>query len=162
MIAKTIAEQMNQTREMTRFYLSQLKEADSYEIHTIKNKKVNPIIWEIGHLTVTQNWLVMYLCKGPAERISWAKTFGMGSSPTSNKEDYPPYDEVWNMFKHIHEKSIDFVSALSNDDLNKPIDKDLFFLRNNTYKDAIMHSIRHEGIHAGYLSLHCKLNPSKP
>ena len=161
MIAKTIAEQMDQTREMTRFYLSQLKEADPYEIHTIKNKKVNPIIWEIGHLTVTQNWLVMYLCKGPAERILSAKTFGMGSSPTSNKEDYPPYDEVWNMFKHIHEKSIDFVSALSNDDLNKPIDKDLFFLRNNTYKDAIMHSIRHEGIHAGCLSWHCKLNPSK-
>ena len=73
MIAKTIAEQMDQTRKMTRFYLSQLKEADPYEIHTIKNKKVNPIIWEIGHLTVTQNWLVMYLCKGPAERISWAK-----------------------------------------------------------------------------------------
>ena len=160
MIAKTIAEQMDQTREMTRFYLSQLKEADPYEIHSIKNIKVNPIIWEIGHLTVTQNRLVMYLCKGPAERISWAKTFGMGSSPTSNKEDYPPYDEVWNMFKHIHEKSIDFVSALSNEDLNQPIDKDLFFLRNNTYKDAIMHSIRHEGIHAGCLSLHCKINQS--
>ena len=45
MIAKTIAEQMDQTREMTRFYLSQLKAADPYEIHTIKNKKVNPIIW---------------------------------------------------------------------------------------------------------------------
>ena len=78
MIAKTIAEQMDQTREMTRFYLSQLKGVDPYEIHTIKNKKVNPIIWEIGPLTVTKNWLVMYLCKGPAERISWAKTFGMG------------------------------------------------------------------------------------
>ena len=39
MIAKTIAEQMDQTREMTRFYLSQLKAADPYEIHTIKNKK---------------------------------------------------------------------------------------------------------------------------
>ena len=158
MIAKTIAEQMDQTREMTRFYLSQLKAADPYEIHTIKNKKVNPIIWEIGHLTVTQNWLVMYLCKGPSERISWAKTFGMGSSPSANKEDYPPYDEVWNMFKHIHQKSIHFVSELSDEELLKTTDKDLFFLRNNSYKDAIMHSIRHEGIHAGCISWHCKIN----
>ena len=160
MISKTIAEQIDQTREMTRFYLSQLKNVDPYEDHVIKNKKINPIIWEIGHLTVTQNWLVMYLCKGPAERISWAKTFGMGSSPTSNKKDYPPYDEVWNMFKHIHQKSLHFVSALSNEDLDQNIDKDLFFLRNNTYKDAIMHSIRHEGIHAGCLSWHCKISSS--
>ena len=74
MISKTIAEQMDQTREMTRFYLSQLKAKNPYKIHVINSKKINPIIWEIGHLTVTQNWLVMYLCKGPAERISWAKT----------------------------------------------------------------------------------------
>lgn len=127
MISKTIAEQIDQTREMTRFYLSQLKNVDPYEVHVIKNKKINPIIWEIGHLTVTQNWLVMYLCKGPAERISWAKIFGMGSSPTSNKKDYPPYDEVRNMFKHIHQKSLHFVSALSNEDLDQNIDMDLFF-----------------------------------
>ena len=112
---------------MTRFYLSQLKDEDPYEIHVIKNKKINPIIWEIGHLTVIQNWHVLSFCKGLAERISWAKTFGMGSSPTSNKEDYSPYDEVWNMFKHIHQKSLHFVSALSNEDLNQTIDKDLFF-----------------------------------
>ena len=111
MISKTIAEQMDQTRETTRFYLSQLKDEDPYEVHVINNKKINPIIWEIGHLSVTQNWLVMYLCKGPAERISWAKTFGVGSSPSANKEDYPPYDEVWNKFKHIHQKSLHFVSA---------------------------------------------------
>lgn len=42
MIAKTIAEQMDQTREMTRFYLSQLKAADPYEIHVINNKKNKP------------------------------------------------------------------------------------------------------------------------
>ena len=53
MISKTIAEQMDQTREMTRFYLSQLKDEDPYEVHVINNKKINPIIWEIGHLSVT-------------------------------------------------------------------------------------------------------------
>jgi hypothetical protein len=158
MIAKTITEQMDQTREMTRFYLSQLKDADPYKIHVMNNNIFNPIIWEIGHLAVTQNWLVMYLCKGPAERISWGKTFSMGSIPTENKEDYPPYDEVWEMFKHIHEKAVHFVANLSTDELLKKVDKDLFFLKNNTYKDALMHSIRHEGIHAGHLSCQCKLN----
>ena len=39
MISKTIAEQMDQTREMTRFYLSQLKDEDPYEVHVINNKK---------------------------------------------------------------------------------------------------------------------------
>ena len=76
----------------------------------------------------------MYLCKGPAERISWAKTFGMGSSPSVNKEDYLPYDEVWNMFKYIHQKSLHFVSALSNDDLNKSIDNNLFFKKQHAQR----------------------------
>ena len=71
-------EQMNQTREMTRFYLSQLKAADPYEIHVINNKKIILPYYLgdfYGHLTVSQNWLVMYLCKGIAERISWGKKF---------------------------------------------------------------------------------------
>ena len=52
------------------------------------------------------------------------------------------------------------MSELSDEELLKTIDKDFFFLRNNSYKDAVMHSIRHEGIHAGRLSWHCKINQS--
>ena len=40
MISKTIAEQMDQTREMTRFYLSQLKAKNPYKIHVISSKKI--------------------------------------------------------------------------------------------------------------------------
>ena len=39
MISKTIAEQIDQTREMTRIYLSQLKNVDPYDVHVIKTKK---------------------------------------------------------------------------------------------------------------------------
>ena len=61
MISKTIAELIDQTREMTRFYLSQLKDEDPYKIQVINNKKIDPIIWEIDYLMVTKNGLVMYL-----------------------------------------------------------------------------------------------------
>ena len=71
----------------------------------------------------------MYLCKGPDERISWVKTLVMGSSQSAKKEDYLPYDEVWNIFKYTHQKSLHFLIALSNYDLNKTIDK-YFFLKN--------------------------------
>jgi|TARA_B100001939_G_scaffold123726_1_gene107265 hypothetical protein len=45
----------------------------------------------------------------------------MGSTPRANKEDYPNYDEVWKMFKYIHQKSLYFLRALSNKDSNQTI-----------------------------------------
>ena len=57
--AKLIAEQIDNTRELTRFYLSKLKTADVYK--SFEGLKLNPIIWEVGHLAVSQNWLVLYI-----------------------------------------------------------------------------------------------------
>ena len=51
-------------------------------------------LWVCDFIETPVDGSNIYICKGPAERISWAKTFGMGTSPSVNKEDYPPYDEV--------------------------------------------------------------------
>ena len=54
-----LAEQMDNTRELTRYYLSKLKEVDVHESFCLNGKNLNPLIWEIGHLAVSQNWLVL-------------------------------------------------------------------------------------------------------
>ena len=81
-----IAEQIDNTRELTRYYLSKLKEADVYQSFTINNKKLNPIIWELGHLAVSQNWLVLYLGHGIPEKIEWGKLFALGATPPKKEE----------------------------------------------------------------------------
>ena len=155
--SKFIANQIDNTRELTRFYLSKLKDVDVYKSFEFNGIKLNPIIWEVGHLAVSQNWLVLYLGLGDAERIPWANQFAWGTIPPNNKADYPTYKEIWDTFKRIHVKSIKYVENLSDDTLKIPLKKDVPFTNVNIVKSALMHSIRHEGIHAGHLSWHCKL-----
>ena len=152
-----IAEQMDNTRELTRYYLSKLKEADVYQSFTCNDKKLNPIIWELGHLAVSQNWLVLYLGHGTPEKIEWGKLFALGATPPK-KEEYPPYEEIWNMFKRVHDKAINHVSSLNDDDLDSVPKKEIPFIKENNLKNLFMHSIRHEGIHAGHISWLCKLH----
>ena len=57
--AKLMAEQIDNTRELTRFYLSKLKTVDVYKSFEIEGLKLNPIIWEVGHIAVSQNWLAL-------------------------------------------------------------------------------------------------------
>jgi len=156
-ISQIIAEQLDNSRELTRYYLSKLKGADVYKGFICNDKKLNPIIWEIGHLAVSQNWLVLYLGNGNPEKIEWGKLFALGSTPPK-KEDYPPYEEIWNTFKSVHEKSIKHVASLNDEVLNSAPRKEIPFIRNNDLKNLFMHSIRHEGIHAGHLSWLCKLH----
>ena len=155
-----IAEQINNTRELTRYYLSKLKEADVYESFICNDKKLNPIIWELGHLAISQNWLILYLGNGSPEKIEWGKMFGLGSTPPK-KEEYPPYEEIWSMFKTVHEKAINHVTSLNDEVLYDEPRKEIPFIRENNLKNLFMHSIRHEGIHAGHLSWLCKLHDIK-
>tara|TARA_Y100001968_G_C19453200_1_gene770192 strand:+ start:4376 stop:4876 length:501 start_codon:yes stop_codon:yes gene_type:complete len=155
--SKLIADQIDNTRALTRFYLSKLKKVNVYKSFELNGIKLNPIIWEIGHLAVSQNWLVLYLGFGTQERIPWAKEFALGSVPAAKKEDYPSYLEIWETFKRVHNKSIDYVNSLSDDKLALAPKKEIPFIKENNLKHLFMHSIRHEGIHAGHLSWHCKL-----
>jgi len=152
-----IADQIDNTRELTRYYLSKLKGADVYKRFICNHKMLNPIIWEIGHLAVSQNWLVLYLGNGIPERIEWGKLFALGATPPK-KEEYPPYNEIWNMFKTVHDKSVKHVASLHDKELELSPKKEIPFIRENDLKNLFMHSIRHEGIHAGHISWLCKLH----
>ena len=159
--ALLLAEMADNTRELTRFYLSKLKTVDVYKSFTVEGTKLNPIIWELGHLAVSQNWLVLYLGNGDSEKIPWAKGFALGAIPSNKKEDYPPYEEIWKTFKSIHSKSVAHISSLTNEDLLGHPKKEIPFIKENNLKSLFMHSIRHEGIHAGHLSWLCKLHEIK-
>ena len=152
-----LVEQMDNTRELTRYYLSKLKEVDVYESFCLNGKNLNPLIWEIGHLAVSQNWLVLYLGKGNPEKIEWGKLFALGTTPPK-KEEYPSYEEIWNTFKIVHNKSVNHVASLHDKDLDSAPKKEIPFIKENNLKNLFMHSIRHEVIHAGHISWLCKLH----
>ena len=60
-------------------------------------------------------------------------------------------------FKEVHEKSISYVSQLTDENLAKPTTNGIDFGGEDSVMAIIKHAIRHEGVHTGHLSWLCKL-----
>ncbi len=156
--ATVLAEMMNSTRELTRWYLLRLKEVDVYKTFEIEGKKFNPVIWEIGHLANSENFLGVYLTHGEFQKVSWFKMFGLGMTPPA-KEDYPDYGLIWEKFNAVHDNTMKHIASLSDEDLDKPAKMEFAGIK--TVREAIRHCIRHEGTHIGHLGWLCKMHGVK-
>jgi len=103
--AQVLAEMLDSTRDFIKWYLSMLKDVDVYKIFELEGKKFNPVIWEIGHLANSENFLGTYLTGGKGLKFDWAPLFRIGVTPPS-KENYPAYKDIWSTFKEVHKNTI--------------------------------------------------------
>ncbi len=158
--AQILARQMNKARELSLWYLSFLKEVDTLKTFDFEGKVFNSVIWEVGHLTVTESFLTLYLTYGESPKIAWAKQFGLGSSNRPN-EEFPNFSEVWNTFKSIHRQAIQHIESLTAEQLDLPTKAAFNLAGVETVRDAIVHAIRHESVHTGHLGWLCKLHGIK-
>ena len=153
---QTLVETLELSRELTKYYLKNLENQDIHKVFEIEGKQLNSIIWLIAHITVSENWLLLVCTGGEKVSIPWARQFGLGSE-VPKAEDCPPFEEVLNYFNEVHEKSIAYISQLTDDDLNKPTANGIDFGGEDSIRAIIKHAIRHEGAHAGHLGWLCKL-----
>lgn len=158
--AQILARQLDKARELSKWYLSLMKECDLYKTFEIEGKRFNSVIWEIGHMAMSENFLANYLTYGPATKEDWFKHFAMGGDNKVN-DDYPEFKTVLTGFKKIHENTIAHISQLKDEDLDQPTKKEFNVAGIKTVRDAIIHSIRHESIHTGHLGWLCKLHGVK-
>ncbi|PIQ15055.1 MAG: hypothetical protein COW67_10470 [Flavobacteriales bacterium CG18_big_fil_WC_8_21_14_2_50_32_9] len=153
---QTLVEMLELSRELTKFYLSHLKGKDEHKIFEIDGKQFNSISWLIAHITVSENWLLLVCTGGEKVAIPWARQYGLGSEPPK-KEDAPSFEEILKYFKEVHQKAINYVSKLTDEDLAKPTANGTNFGGEDSVGAIIKHAIRHECVHAGHLSWLCKL-----
>lgn len=158
--AQILARQLDKARELTKWYLSLMKECDPYKTFEWNEKRFNSIIWEIGHLAMSENFLANYLTYGPATKEEWFRHFSMGGDNKVTKE-YPDFKAVLHSFKEIHTITIDHINSLSDEELDQPTKKEFNVAGIVTVRDAIIHSIRHESTHTGHLGWLCKLHDVK-
>lgn len=158
--ASLLALAVDRTRDYARFYLRHLKDTDPHHEFSADGVKLNTQYWLAAHLTVSQNWLLLRGTGGPFEKFSWAKHFGIGSTPPA-RELCPPYDEVWAMFKAIHEKAVAHIASLTDAQLEQPHAAMMKLGGTDTVRDVILHHLRHEGSHTGHLGWLCKLHGVK-
>lgn len=154
--AVVLANVIQKTRDLTNLYLNLLKDVDQYKEFEVEGKKLNSVFWIRAHLAVTQNFLLLRSTGGETIKIPWARQFGLGSTATS-KELCPPMEEINNIFEMVHEKSVQHISMLNDSYLDQVNATGFEFAGENSVRSIIIHSIRHEGTHAGHLGWLCKL-----
>lgn len=158
--SKLLAEITDNTRDLAYFYLSKLDEKDWFIEPEANGKKINSVAWTLCHMTWAQNHLILKGCSDQAVSNSWLDMFAIGSTPPPF-EKYPVLDEIKNEMKTIHQKSIEVLSNMDDDELMKPNNTSIKFKRGDAKLQIINHHIRHEAMHIGHLSILCKLLDAK-
>jgi uncharacterized damage-inducible protein DinB len=155
--AKILAHQFNAVRGLTRFYLSKLHDAFLFKQYSIEGKAFNSAYWIAAHLVWSEHSLVIEGLGGEKLNIPWLGEFSIGSD-AAKKDSWPDYDEVLKRMDEVHERAINLITSMSDEELDKPNLIDANFMGNNTKRSVLMHAIRHEPMHVGQISWILKIN----
>lgn len=155
--AQLLADTFAKTRQLTKFYLSKLKDENPEQVFKINGKKFNSIYWIVAHLIWAEDNLAIAQITGKSEAAEWVKHFAIhadGSLP----ENKPDFKTVLNEMKRIHELALNTITALSDEQLSEQNTTGFHFGDgDSTKRMMIQHCIRHEGTHLGQISLLAKL-----
>lgn len=149
--AEILAETMDESRNLTRFYLSKLKGEDMHRTFTIGGYTTNSPYWIIAHLTWGEHRLLVESLGHPVLDIPWLDLFAIGTAPSN--ENLPQLEEVLAQFKAVHEHALLHLRSMTDAELEEENILAINFGGRTSKKFIAMHTIRHEGTHCGQLSL---------
>lgn len=145
------------TRDLTKWYLSKLKEVDVHKQWEVNGVKLNSILWLTTHIAWAENMLILQGTRGPAVELAWLEHYRIGADGSAHEADHT-MREALDAVKLVHERAAAHVLSLSEEQLNTENAHGFGFGGDKSYRMLIQHAIRHEGIHAGHLSWLCKIN----
>jgi len=149
--ARLLAETMDETRNLTRFYLSKLKGEDMHRTFTIGDYTTNSPYWIMAHLTWAEHRLLVESLGHAPLDIPWLDRFSIGTVPPSS--DLPELDEVLSQFKAVHAYAMECLSGMTDGQLAEDNILGIQFGGKGSKHFIAQHTIRHEGTHCGQLSL---------
>lgn len=154
---KVLAQTMNETRNLTRFYSGKLKGEDMDRVFDISGYTTNSAYWILAHLCWAENMLLLQCMGHPGVDITWLKDFKIGSTKGEKPTGAPELKEVLAAMKDIHAVALEQLSSMTDEELNEDNALGISFGENRSKRFIAMHAIRHEGTHLGQLSLISKM-----
>ncbi|MDP6907914.1 MAG: DinB family protein [Flavobacteriales bacterium] len=154
---KILAQAMDETRNLTRFYAGKLKGVDMHREFEINGYKTNSPFWILAHLCWAEHMLLIECSGHDSLGIPWLNDFKIGSKKGADKSNWPPLEEVLGAMKQIHAEAMEKMAAMTEDQLDEDNELGLAFGENKSKRFMLMHAIRHEGTHCGQLSLIVKM-----
>ena len=67
--SKILARVMDQSRQMSLYYINKLKGSDLHKSFVFEDKSLNSAFWILAHLSVTENWLLLRSTGGEHVKI---------------------------------------------------------------------------------------------
>ncbi len=156
--ADILTEIFDSQRQLTKYYLSKLKEIDPLKTYTFDGVDLNSYYWIIGHLAWAEYFLIVRSCLNQKmDAPEWLKLFSIGSK-ISDSAELPPFKSVLDFFKLVHQYVLENAITLTDEQLAMKNYKALSFSGDDSVRAIFQHTIRHEGVHCGHLGLLCKIN----
>ena len=155
--AKILADTFQKTRDLTKWYFSNLKEADPYKHWEVNGVRLNNIIWLASHITWAENFLILKGTGGKPVDLAWLEHYNISSTATLHDAQHD-MKTVLNALKSIHEKAMEHLLGISDDVMGQDNAHGFGFGGLKTNRILIQHAIRHEAMHTGHLSWLCRIN----
>ncbi len=138
----------NQHRTIRQFTLEDLKDISDEEVLWKPPAGMNPIIWLVGHICMAEDGLVLGLCKGrPLIREEFRNMFTRGSQVAEDLSMYPPVSEIIAKMADIHEQAVEYISGVTEEEMDKPLRRDMGVPFLKKRGDALIQAQRHEAYH---------------
>lgn len=118
---------------------------------------VSHIGWQVGHLAMAEYRLALERTRGrrpeDAHLISddFLALFSRDSVPDPDASKYPSSHEIRTVLDRVHEKTLQDIRQLSEEELDRPVLKPHAFVKTRLW--ALIWCSHHEMIHAGQLGL---------
>ena len=155
---KVLAEMLDEQRNLTRFYLGKLKGEDMHREFEINGYTTNSPYWIIAHLCWAENSVGLKSLGHQGVDIPWLNDFRIHSPKGEKTASEPSLQEVLSAWKQIHATMLEYLSSLTDEELDKDNETGIAFGENTSKRFMAMHTIRHEGTHCGQLSLIAKMH----
>jgi hypothetical protein len=150
---KVLARMLDEQRNLTRYYLSKLKGEDMHRQFEVNGYTTNSPYWVLAHLCWAENSVGLKSLGHSGLDIPWLDDFRIGSPKELKSENQPSLEVVFAAFKQIHAVTVEYLSGLTESELDEDNATGIAFGENRSKRFMAMHTVRHEGTHCGQLSL---------
>ena len=149
---------LDNQRRLTNWYLKKIPVDDMNKRLNIDDQHLNSPLWVISHLIWTDYGIGMLPLGFKEAPPSWVQDVAFGSSGVL-PENFPSYEEVKQCMDDTHAKKLAFFKSLDDTVLDEEYAHKALGFKNNYY--ALLHLVRHEGVHCGGLAAFCKFEKIK-
>ncbi len=159
--AQTLADTMDKTRQLIRYYISGLKEQDPYQPIEFGGLNFNSIYWLTAHLIWAEDNLIVRSSTGQSVAPEWIQHYHIGADGTLH-EGHGDFRQLLDTMKDVHEKVLAHLRSMTDAQLAEENKLGIAFGDGDkSVRMMVMHAIRHEGTHIGNYAYLCKMKGIK-